>query len=165
MIAAERGWTVATVVNDHPMAAKKDKDRRPDELALIEMIRSGRRIDVVLLCSWRIGVDRLRTTSPEVGASISGRPQASLEPGSLRKDRRCHHSRPARWRGVVIRHVNKSSKENSHASERIRRPEDLRIACRRCGTRPETVGAHLARPSTRRRHPGCPVFREAETDG
>ena len=49
-VAAERGWTVAHVFTDGPTSVKKDQDRRPGELALIDAIRSGA-IDRVLIWS------------------------------------------------------------------------------------------------------------------
>src|SRR5690242_12177554 len=40
-IAVERGWAVEHVFKDHPTSVKKRRDRRPGELALIDVIRSG----------------------------------------------------------------------------------------------------------------------------
>ena len=49
-IASEHGWKVEGVFTDHPLAARKGLDRRPGEMALIEVIRSGT-IDRVLTSS------------------------------------------------------------------------------------------------------------------
>jgi DNA invertase Pin-like site-specific DNA recombinase len=49
-VAGERGWTVAHVFTDRPVSAKKGLDRRPSEVALAEVIRSGT-IDRVLVSS------------------------------------------------------------------------------------------------------------------
>ena len=51
-IARGRGWTVAQVFSDHP--AKVKKDRRPGEVALIDLIRRGA-LDRVLIWS----IDRI----------------------------------------------------------------------------------------------------------
>ena len=53
-VAIERGWTVAHVFADRPMAVKKDQDRRSGEQALVAAIRSGA-IDRVLVWS----IDRI----------------------------------------------------------------------------------------------------------
>jgi DNA invertase Pin-like site-specific DNA recombinase len=49
-VAGERGWTVTQVFTDRPASAKKCLDRRPGEMALAEVIRSGT-IDRVLVSS------------------------------------------------------------------------------------------------------------------
>jgi DNA invertase Pin-like site-specific DNA recombinase len=49
-IASERGWKVEGVFTDRPLAVRKGLDRRPGEMALIEVIRSGT-IDRVLVSS------------------------------------------------------------------------------------------------------------------
>jgi DNA invertase Pin-like site-specific DNA recombinase len=49
-IAAEHGWKVESVFTDRPVSAKKGLDRRPGEVALAEVIRSGT-IDRVLVSS------------------------------------------------------------------------------------------------------------------
>jgi DNA invertase Pin-like site-specific DNA recombinase len=49
-IASEHGWKVESVFTDSPVSAKKGLDRRPGEVALAEVIRSGT-IDRVLVSS------------------------------------------------------------------------------------------------------------------
>jgi DNA invertase Pin-like site-specific DNA recombinase len=49
-IAFEHGWKVESVFTDRPVSAKKGLDRRPGEVALAEVIRSGT-IDRVLVSS------------------------------------------------------------------------------------------------------------------
>jgi DNA invertase Pin-like site-specific DNA recombinase len=54
-VANERGWTIASVFTDRPATVKKD--RRPSELALLDVIRSGG-VDKVLI----FGIDRVGRT-------------------------------------------------------------------------------------------------------
>jgi DNA invertase Pin-like site-specific DNA recombinase len=53
-IAAERGWTITSVLSDHPTTVRKGQDRRLGELALIEAIQT-RSIERVLVWS----IDRM----------------------------------------------------------------------------------------------------------
>jgi len=53
-IAADHGWTVAKVFSDRPTTTKKDRERRPAQIALIDAIRSAS-VGKVLLYS----IDRL----------------------------------------------------------------------------------------------------------
>jgi DNA invertase Pin-like site-specific DNA recombinase len=53
-VAADNGWTVAKTFIDRPTTTKKDRERRPGQIALIEAIRSGS-VGKVLLYS----IDRL----------------------------------------------------------------------------------------------------------
>lgn len=60
-VAADNGWTVAKVFIDRPTTTKKDRERRPGQIALIEAIRSGT-VDKVLL----YGIDRVGRTLAEL---------------------------------------------------------------------------------------------------
>jgi DNA invertase Pin-like site-specific DNA recombinase len=53
-IAVQRGWTVASVFTDRPTSVRKGQDRRPGEVALIDLIRRDA-IDRVLIWS----IDRI----------------------------------------------------------------------------------------------------------
>jgi DNA invertase Pin-like site-specific DNA recombinase len=53
-VAADNGWTVAKVFFDRPMTTKRDRERRPGQIALMDAVRSGS-VDKVLL----YGIDRL----------------------------------------------------------------------------------------------------------
>jgi DNA invertase Pin-like site-specific DNA recombinase len=62
-IACEHGWKVEGVFADRPLAARTGLDRRPGEMALIEVIRNGV-IDKVLLWSvCRIGKSLMELVS------------------------------------------------------------------------------------------------------
>ena len=54
-IAVERGWAVENVFTDHPTSVKRGQDRRSDELALINAIRSGTVEKVLIWSVCRIG--------------------------------------------------------------------------------------------------------------
>jgi DNA invertase Pin-like site-specific DNA recombinase len=53
-VAAEHSWAVANVFVDRPMTAKKGKERRPGEAALLDVIRRGEIRKVLIL-----GIDRV----------------------------------------------------------------------------------------------------------
>jgi DNA invertase Pin-like site-specific DNA recombinase len=53
-IARERGWAVVHILTDRPTSVRKSQDRRPGEMALIDLIRHGA-TERVLMCS----VDRI----------------------------------------------------------------------------------------------------------
>lgn len=50
-VADERGWTVVVTLTDRPASARKAKDRRPAETALLETVRQG---DVQKILLWDI---------------------------------------------------------------------------------------------------------------
>ncbi|MGA9011827.1 MAG: recombinase family protein [Acetobacteraceae bacterium] len=54
-IAAERGWTITSVLSDHPTTVRKGQDRRPGELALLDAIRSRATERVLIWSIDRIG--------------------------------------------------------------------------------------------------------------
>jgi DNA invertase Pin-like site-specific DNA recombinase len=54
-IASEHGWKVEAVFTDRPVSAKKCLDRRPGEMALIEVVRSGTINRVLLWSICRVG--------------------------------------------------------------------------------------------------------------
>ena len=49
-IACQRGWAVVHIFTDRPISVRKGQDRRPGEVALIDLIRRGA-IDRVLIWS------------------------------------------------------------------------------------------------------------------
>ena len=56
-IACQRGWAVVHILTDRPTTVRKGQDRRPGEMALIDLIRRGA-IDRVLIWS----IDRIGKT-------------------------------------------------------------------------------------------------------
>ena len=64
-IARERGWTVVQILTDRPTSVRKGQDRRPGEVALIDLIRRGA-IDRVLIWS----IDRIGKTLVDLVAFI-----------------------------------------------------------------------------------------------
>jgi DNA invertase Pin-like site-specific DNA recombinase len=64
-IAGQRGWTVVHIFTDRPMSVRKGQDRRPGEVALIDLIRRGA-IDRVLIWS----IDRIGKTLIDLVAFI-----------------------------------------------------------------------------------------------
>jgi DNA invertase Pin-like site-specific DNA recombinase len=54
-IAAERNWTVSKIFSDRPMPAKKGKERRPGQDAMLDMIRDGSVQKVLLWSVDRVG--------------------------------------------------------------------------------------------------------------
>jgi len=55
VIAADRGWSVASTFSDRPMTVKKGLDRRPGEAALLDAIRRGEVQKVLILGLDRVG--------------------------------------------------------------------------------------------------------------
>jgi DNA invertase Pin-like site-specific DNA recombinase len=64
-IAGQRGWAVAHIFTDRPTSVRKGQDRRPGEVALIDLIRRGA-IDRVLIWS----IDRIGKTLIDLVAFI-----------------------------------------------------------------------------------------------
>jgi DNA invertase Pin-like site-specific DNA recombinase len=64
-IADQRDWTVVHIFTDHPTSIRKGQDRRPGEVALIDLIRRGA-IDRVLIWS----IDRIGKTLIDLVALI-----------------------------------------------------------------------------------------------
>ena len=54
-VAAERGWTVTTVFTDRPTSARKSREKRPGEAALLDAIRRGEVQKVMMLGLDRVG--------------------------------------------------------------------------------------------------------------
>ena len=68
-VACEHGWKVAGVFSDRPVSAKKCLDRRPGEMGLIEVVRSGK-IDKVLVWS----IDRIGRSGRSVNTASTFQP-------------------------------------------------------------------------------------------
>ena len=64
-IARERGWAVVHILTDRPTSVRKGQDRRPGEVALIDLIRRGA-INRVLIWS----IDRIGRTLIDLVAFI-----------------------------------------------------------------------------------------------
>jgi DNA invertase Pin-like site-specific DNA recombinase len=64
-IARERGWAVVHIFTDRPTSVRKGQDRRPAEVALIDLIRRGA-IDRILIWS----IDRIGKTLIDLVAFI-----------------------------------------------------------------------------------------------
>lgn len=61
MVAASRDWTVGRVFIDRPASARKGRDRRPGEAALLDAIRGGEVQKVMM-----IGIDRVGRSLPDL---------------------------------------------------------------------------------------------------